>query len=63
MRFSNNTTGDDHSIHLLGYKEEDGKYWFLIKDSCSGAFNGKNKGYYFYHEDFGKLKNVVFYDS
>lgn len=56
LRFTNNTTGDDHGIHLIGYKEQDGKYWFLVKDSGSGAFNGANKGYYFYHEDFVKLK-------
>ena len=61
MRFSNNTTGDDHGIHLVGYKvDPSGKMWFLIKDSGSGSFNGKNKGYYFYHEDFVKLKMLSF---
>lgn len=60
LRFSNNTTADDHGIHLVGYKEQDGKYWFLIKDSGSSSFNGQNKGYYFYHEDFVKLKMLSF---
>lgn len=61
MRFSNNTTGDDHGIHLVGYKtDKNGKMWFLIKDSGSGSFNGNNKGYYFYHEDFVKLKMLSF---
>lgn len=60
FRFSNNTTGDDHGVHLVGYKEDNGKFWFLIKDSGSGAFNGPNKGYYFYHEDFVKLKMLTF---
>jgi bleomycin hydrolase len=61
MRFSNYTTGDDHGIHLVGYKvDPSGKMWFLIKDSGSGSFNGKNKGYYFYHEDFVKLKMLSF---
>lgn len=60
MRYSNNTSGDDHGIHLVGYKKQDGKYWFLIKDSGSSSFNGENKGYYFYHEDFVKLKMLSF---
>lgn len=56
FRYSNNTTTDDHGIHIVGSKEHNGSTWFLIKDSGSGARNGKNKGYYFYHEDFIKLK-------
>jgi len=61
FRFSNRTTTDDHGIHLIGYKVgKDGKYWFLIKDSGSRAFNGKNKGYFFYNEDYVKLKIMDF---
>lgn len=56
FRYSNGTTGDDHGIHLVGWKEHNGSTWFLIKDSGSGARNGKNSGYYFYHEDYVKLK-------
>jgi bleomycin hydrolase len=57
FRFSNNSTTDDHGVHLIGYKEiKDGKWWFLIKDSSSSSFNGKHKGYFFYHEDYIKLK-------
>ena len=60
FRFSNETSTDDHGIHLVGYKEADGKDWYLIKDSGAGAQNGTNKGYYFYHEDFVKLKMLSF---
>jgi len=61
MRFSNNTTADDHGVHLVGYKvDTTGKMWFLIKDSGSGSFNGNNKGYYFYHEDYVKLKMLTY---
>jgi len=60
FRFSNGTTTDDHGIHIVGYKEQDGKFWFLIKDSGAGARNGSNKGYYFYHEDYIKLKMMSF---
>ena len=56
LRFSNGSTTDDHAIHLVGYLEKGDDFWFLVKDSGSGAQNGKNKGYYFYHEDYVKLK-------
>ena len=60
FRFSNKTTTDDHGIHLVGYKKINGKYWFLIKDSASGGRDGKNPGYYFYREDYVKLKMMDF---
>ncbi len=60
FRFSNGTTTDDHGIHVVGYTEKDGIYWYLIKDSGSGAQNGKFKGYYFYREDYIKLKMMGF---
>lgn len=60
FRFSNKTTTDDHGIHIVGYKEKAGVTWFLIKDSGSGARNVKPEGYYFYHEDYVKLKMVNF---
>ena len=56
FRFSNGTTADDHGIHLVGFLERDGKDWFLIKDSWSSAYNSTHPGYYFYHEDYVKLK-------
>jgi len=60
FRFSNKTTTDDHGIHLIGYLDKDGTIWYLIKDSGSGSRNGKNAGYYFYREDYVKLKMVDF---
>lgn len=60
FRFSNGTTGDDHGIHMIGYLDKDGKDWYLIKDSGSGSFNVGDKGYYFYHEDYVKLKILGF---
>lgn len=60
LRFTNGATTDDHGMHLIGYKEVNGKDWFLIKDSSSGSRNcakdNKNFGYYFFHEDYIKLK-------
>lgn len=65
MRFSNHSTTDDHGIHVVGYLEKDGKDWYLIKDSGSGSRNGRNPGYYFYHEDYIKLKimNIMVHKS
>ena len=60
FRFSNKTTADDHGIHLIGYMEKDGKDWYLIKDSGSGSRNTGDKGFYFYHEDYVKLKIMDF---
>ncbi len=60
LRFSNKATTDDHGVHIVGYMEKDGQDWFLIKDSGSGSRNGINKGYYFYHEDYIKLKMKQF---
>ncbi len=60
FRFSNRTTTDDHGIHLVGYMTKDGKDWYLIKDSAAGSRTGKNKGYYFYHQDYVKLKIMDF---
>lgn len=60
FRFSNGTTTDDHGIHVVGHMEKDSGNWYLIKDSGAGAFAGKNKGYFFYHEDYVKLKIMDF---
>lgn len=61
LRFSNGTTTDDHAMHLVGYVEKPNGTWFLIKDSGSGGHNNQNSpGYYYYHEDFVKLKMMTF---
>ena len=60
FRFANRTTTDDHGIHVVGYTVKNGDDWYLIKDSGSGSRNGKAKGYYFYHEDYVKLKMISF---
>lgn len=60
FRFTNETTTDDHGLHLVGYLEKDGKDWYLIKDSGSGSRNGDPNaaefGYYFFSADYVKLK-------
>jgi bleomycin hydrolase len=64
FRFSNQTTTDDHGLHLVGYLEKDGKDWYLVKDSGSGSRNSdpnaKEFGYYFFSEDYVKLKMMDF---
>lgn len=65
LRIAENTTTDDHGIHIVGWIERKDGTWFLIKDSGAGSRNGTNKGYYFYHEDYIKLKmlNVTVHKS
>ena len=64
FRFSNRTTTDDHGMHLVGYTEKDGKDWYLVKDSSAGSRNNdpnaKEFGYYFFSEDYVKLKMMDF---
>ncbi len=64
FRFSNETTTDDHGIHMVGYCQRNGKDWYLIKDSGSGSRNNDPNapefGYYFFHEDYVKLKMMSF---
>lgn len=64
FRFSNHTTTDDHGMHLIGYLEQNGQTWYLIKDSSSGSRNvgeaDKKFGYYFFSTDYIKLKMMGF---
>ena len=66
FRFSNETTTDDHGMHLIGYLEnyKDTGDWYLIKDSSSGSRNvgedNPNFGYYFFSSDYIKLKMMGF---
>ncbi len=64
FRFSNETTTDDHGMHLVGFVEKDGKTWFLVKDSSSGSRNlelsDPKFGYYFFSDDYVKLKMMGF---
>lgn len=60
FRFSNETTTDDHGIHAIGWMDLNGKEWYLIKDSGASARDGNSKGYYFFSEDYIKLKIMDF---
>jgi len=65
FRFSNKTTTDDHGMHVVGfYVDENGNTWFLVKDSSSGSRNNDETapefGYYFFHQDYVKLKMMDF---
>jgi bleomycin hydrolase len=60
LRFNNKSTSDDHDIHLVGYTRVGDYDWFLIKDSASSAQHGNFKGYYFYREDYVKLKMLTY---
>jgi bleomycin hydrolase len=60
LRFDNHTSEDDHGLHLVGIAQAGGHDWFLIKDSGRSARWGKFEGYYFYRDDFIRLKMLTF---
>lgn len=66
LRFSNESTTDDHIVHLMGVREPAGAaagpadYWYLIKDSDTWPRNGPHGGYMLYHEDYIRLKTLCF---
>ncbi len=60
LRFANRTTQDDHGLHLVGWTSVGGRDWFLIKDSARSSRWGKFEGYYFYRDDYVRLKMLTF---
>jgi bleomycin hydrolase len=60
FRFANGSTTDDHGIHLVGHTRLDGHDWFLIKDSNRSSRHGEFEGYYFYRDDYVRLKMLTF---
>jgi bleomycin hydrolase len=60
LRFANGTSTDDHAVHCVGYLESGQGNWFLIKDSWENAWWGKIKGYFFYQDDYVRLKALMF---
>jgi len=60
FRFANGSTTDDHGIHLVGHTRLDGHDWFLIKDSNRSSRHGRFEGYYFYRDDYVRLKMLTF---
>ncbi len=60
LRFFNHSTEDDHGIHVVGYASVVGRDWFLIKDSARSSRWGKFEGYYFYRDDYVRLKMLTF---
>ncbi len=60
FRFRNGSTTDDHLMHILAYKNFSGQDWFLVKDSWRTAWDGKAKGYFYFHGDYLRLKMLAF---
>ena len=59
-RFEEGNTTDDHMMHMIGYQNYNGTDWFLIKDSWRDAWEGQEKGYFYYRGDFVKLKVLAY---
>ncbi len=60
FRFANKTSTDDHVLHLIGISKRPDGDWFLLKDSWQTAWQGRFKGYFFYRDDYVKLKMLTF---
>jgi bleomycin hydrolase len=60
LRIESQATGDDHGLHLLASMKAGGHDWFLVKDSGASAQWGRFKGYFFYRDDYVKLKMLSF---
>ncbi|MBI4429126.1 MAG: peptidase C1 [Ignavibacteriales bacterium] len=60
FRFDNGATTDDHLLHIVDCRNFDGQDWFLVKDSWRTAWEGSNKGYFFFHESYVKLKVLAY---
>lgn len=59
-RFEQKATKDDHLMHIVGVTESDGHDWFLVKDSWRDAWKGRHKGYFFFRDDYVKLKVLAY---
>lgn len=60
LRFAERSSTDDHVMHVVGWEKRDDGEWLLLKDSWRTAFLGKFKGYFFYRDDYVKLKMLTF---
>lgn len=60
LRIYNRTTGDDHGVHAVAFKQHKGREWFLIKDSNRSSRLGRHKGYYMWDGDYIRLKMLTF---
>jgi bleomycin hydrolase len=60
FRIFTGDTGDDHDVHLVGWTRVGDYDWFLVKDSYGLAYLGEFKGYFFYREDYIKLKTLTY---
>jgi bleomycin hydrolase len=60
LRIYNETTTDDHAVHIIGYTNIAGRDWYLAKDSSRRLAQGKFEGYVFYRDDYIRLKMLTF---
>lgn len=60
LRIYNESTTDDHCIHIVGHTRLGDHDWFLVKDSSRVPDPGKFWGYIFYRDDYVKLKMLSY---
>ena len=60
FRLAKRTSTDNHVMHVLGWEKCDDGEWLPLKDSWRTAWEGQFKGYFFYRDDYVKLKMLMF---
>ncbi len=59
FRIYNETTTDDHGLHMVGFVEKGGHTWYLIKDSARSSRATEPRGYHYFRDDYIKLKMLT----
>jgi len=57
-RFKDGRTRDDHLVHIIGRKYQNGNTWYLIKDSS--GMRSPLAGYHFLRDDYVRLKVLAY---
>jgi bleomycin hydrolase len=61
--YNNYTTTDDHSMHIIGYAEDqDGNRWYKVKNSWAGDSNDFG-GYFYASKSYIQLRTIAIYVS
>lgn len=61
--YENYTTTDDHSMHIIGYAEDqDGNRWYKVKNSWAADSNDFG-GYFYASKSYIQLRTVAIYAS
>jgi bleomycin hydrolase len=61
FRINTGATKDDLGVHVVGRTTIGSHDWYLIKDSARSGRHGQYEGYFFYRDDYIRLKILAFF--